>query len=399
MSDVSREEKLEQLERIMHSRTLHNSPSLKAFLHFVTTKAIDNQESQFKEYVIAAEFFGRGDDYDSRIDSIVRVQASRLRARLHEYYATEGRGDKVLINLPKGHYAPVFTHLLNDVSETHNSDIKKLATEETERADLLNQAAPLWGEMLRAPNPVQVVFSNTIFHGTYLDGMKLYNGLEKAENGTQELAYSAALSTYSNHPPMIDHYTGIGELMGVFFLSEFFAKAGHSMRVKRSLMLTWDDMKTENIVVIGSPAENLFLNDLPQKQDFVFRPMKDSSPDWLAIFNTNPGNGEHDCYRAKQIGPSPSQISEDYAVISMLKGLGEDNRLMILAGINTFGTQAAVEYVTSPKYIKDLINHLNVSPEGEPPHLPDYFQLLLKAKVNGGVPVQISYVTHHVLDQ
>lgn len=83
----------------------------------------------------------------------------------------------------------------------------------------------------------------------------------------------------------------------------------------------------------------------------------------------------------------------------MLKGLGEDNRLMILAGINTFGTQAAVEYVTSPKYIKDLINHLNVSPEGEPPHLPDYFQLLLKAKVNGGVPVQISYVTHHVLDQ
>ncbi len=70
---------------------------------------------------------------------------------------------------------------------------------------------------------------------------------------------------------------------------------------------------------------------------------------------------------------------------------------MILAGINTYGTQAAAEYVTRPEYIRDLISHLNLAPAGEEPKLPDDYQILIKVKVAGGVPIDISYVTHHVL--
>ena len=73
-------------------------------------KAIDNQESQLKEYVIATEFFGRKENYNPRIDSTVRVQAGRLRTKLTEYYSTEGKADRVLIDLPKGHYTPVFSY-------------------------------------------------------------------------------------------------------------------------------------------------------------------------------------------------------------------------------------------------------------------------------------------------
>lgn len=188
--------------------------------------------------------------------------------------------------------------------------------------------------------------------------------------------------------------------MGVYFLSDFFARIHHPFRVKRSLLLTWDDAKIENIIVLGSPAENLFLKELPQKQDFVFRPLKDETNNrWLAIINTNPKNGEQEHYISTQLGPSPSQISEDYAVISVLKGLSERNHLIILAGINTFGTQAAVEYVTKPEYMRDLIAHLNIAPPGQPPQLPSYYQVLLKVKVSSGVPIQITYVTHHALDQ
>lgn len=109
--------------------------------------------------------------------------------------------------------------------------------------------------------------------------------------------------------------------------------------------------------------------------------------------------GEQAHYTSKQFGPSPSQISEDFAVVSVLKGLSERNRLMILAGINTFGTQAAVEYVTQPEYLRDLTSHLNIAPPGEAPQFPSYYQVVLKVKVSGGVPIQISYVTHHVLNQ
>ena len=65
--------------------------------------------------------------------------------------------------------------------------------------------------------------------------------------------------------------------------------------------------------------------------------------------------------------------------------------------MTTFGTQAATEYVTKPEYFKELIARLNTSADAHSPQFPNYYQILLKVKVQGGVPIQISYVTHHVL--
>lgn len=395
--EVTREEKIEQLDRVLLARSLQGSESLRAFLRFVGLKAIEGQEHQIKEYVIATEVFGRSGDYDSRVDSVVRVQAGRLRARLQDYYASEGKHDRIVIELPKGHYAPVFSYAATG-AEPAGSVAGKTDSEYLAKAAAERQAvAPLWGGMLRPTEPVLVVFSNTIFHGTYEEGMKLYNSLNALENGHGSPVVAAAANGRGPQP-MIDHYTGIGEVMGVYSLGEFFARAHQPFRLKRSLLLSWDDARTGNIVVLGSPAENLFLLDLPQQQDFTFRWLRDEQGRHVnAIINTSPQPGEQEYYLAKQYGPSPSQISEDYALISLLQGLSENNRLLILAGINTFGTQAAAEYVTRPEYIKDLISHLNTAPPGEPPQLPRFYQVLIKVKVNGSVPVQVSYVTHHVL--
>ncbi|MBP6821721.1 MAG: hypothetical protein KA368_09265 [Acidobacteria bacterium] len=383
--EISKEEKLDYLNKLLHSQALAGSDSLKSFLRFVVEKAAENPENQLKEYVIATEVFGRSQSYNPQIDSIVRVQAGRLRTKLAEYYAAEGSADKVLIELPKGHYTPFFSRVQQDQPATFSFSA------DNEDGDIAALIKPIWGEVLCAPEPMLVVFSNSNFHGTYEQGLKLDRVSDSQKYDQPET--TAPL-------PVVDHYTGIGETMGVYFLSDFFARIHHPFRVKRSLLLTWDDAKIENIIVLGSPAENLFLKELPQKQDFVFRPLKDETNNrWLAIINTNPKNGEQEHYISTQLGPSPSQISEDYAVISVLKGLSERNHLIILAGINTFGTQAAVEYVTKPEYMRDLIAHLNIAPPGQPPQLPSYYQVLLKVKVSSGVPIQITYVTHHALDQ
>jgi hypothetical protein len=186
--------------------------------------------------------------------------------------------------------------------------------------------------------------------------------------------------------------------MGVYSLGEFFARVKHPFRVKRSLLLTWDDLKSGNLIVLGSPAENLFLRDLPQKQELVFRPLKDArGRDTFGVLNTRPQPGEQREYLAQQGGPSRSQITEDYAVISLLRGLDASKRLLILAGITTLGTQAAAEYVSRPEYISELIARLNTARPNEEPRLPASFQVLVRVKVTGGVPVQISYLTHHTL--
>jgi hypothetical protein len=106
--ELNKAEKMEQLERVLRGRALQNSESLKSFLRYVVEKTVEGGEAQLKEYTIATEVFGRRSDYDSRVDSVVRVQAGRLRAKLQEYYADEGKDDPVVISLPKGHYHPVF---------------------------------------------------------------------------------------------------------------------------------------------------------------------------------------------------------------------------------------------------------------------------------------------------
>jgi hypothetical protein len=116
--ELSKEQKLEHLEKVLHSRTLQNSESLKAFLRFVVEKTVDDNEAMLKEYTIATEVFRRDSDYDPRIDSVVRVQAGRLRTKLHEYYATEGKADQIIIDLPKGHYHPIFNYAHSDIHET-----------------------------------------------------------------------------------------------------------------------------------------------------------------------------------------------------------------------------------------------------------------------------------------
>lgn len=261
------------------------------------------------------------------------------------------------------------------------------------------EVEPLWGHMLRSAEPVLVVYSNTLFQGSAETGMKLLKSLDSPGSsvGSPSIPQN---ETGQSKLPILEHYTGIGEVMGSYFLGDFLARVRHSSRVKRSLLLTWEDLKTENIVVLGSPAENLFLRDLPQKQDFIFKQMLDDHNKLdFGVLNTNLQPGEQQKYFAKQGGPSRSQISEDYAVVSLLQGVSGKKRLLILAGITTLGTQAAAEYVTKSEYIADLVNHLNVAAPGAEPKLPMNYQVLVKVKVNGGVPVQISYVTHHALGQ
>jgi tetratricopeptide (TPR) repeat protein len=97
------------LSELLSSRCFRSSKRLGLFLTFVVDRTLSGQSDHIKEYVIATEVYGRRSDYDPQVDSTVRVEASRLRAKLRDYYATEGASASVRIELPKGSYVPVFT--------------------------------------------------------------------------------------------------------------------------------------------------------------------------------------------------------------------------------------------------------------------------------------------------
>jgi TolB-like protein/Tfp pilus assembly protein PilF len=98
----------QQLDRVLSSGTFRQVARLKRFLAFVVQESLDGRAGQLKEYVIGVHVFDRESSFDPRTDPIVRVQARRLRSRLARYYQDEGRHDELVIELPKGGYAPVF---------------------------------------------------------------------------------------------------------------------------------------------------------------------------------------------------------------------------------------------------------------------------------------------------
>ncbi len=95
-----------ELGRILASQTFAKSRRLQDLLRYTVERIKTGQTDTIKEYLLAVEVFDRKPSFDPRFDSIVRVQASRLREKLEKYYATEGRDDDILITVPKGAYVP-----------------------------------------------------------------------------------------------------------------------------------------------------------------------------------------------------------------------------------------------------------------------------------------------------
>ena len=96
------------LKRVLANPAFARQERLSRFLRFAVERHLEGRDPELKESVIGNEIFGRRPDYNPKTDAIVRTEARRLRALLNEYYLGDGKGDSLIIELPKGGYVPVF---------------------------------------------------------------------------------------------------------------------------------------------------------------------------------------------------------------------------------------------------------------------------------------------------
>jgi TolB-like protein len=95
-----------ELEKICGSAAFGSASRLKKLLTYLVAQGLAG--SVLKESILGVAVFARDPGYDPKQDSVVRTEVRRLRSKLLEYYGAEGAGDSVIIELPKGSYAPVF---------------------------------------------------------------------------------------------------------------------------------------------------------------------------------------------------------------------------------------------------------------------------------------------------
>src|SRR5437588_8518201 len=115
----------EELQRVLSSVCFARSEGLSRLLRFLVERQLEGREAELKESTIGVEVYGRRPDYDPGRDSTVRSEVARLRARLSQYYATEGSQDLLVIELPKGGYLPAFRQS-EPVPVSHRAKPKRL---------------------------------------------------------------------------------------------------------------------------------------------------------------------------------------------------------------------------------------------------------------------------------
>ena len=109
-SSISHAEIRDCVQCILASTDFDTSERNRRFLSYVVEETLAGRPERIKAYSIATSVFGRDERFDPQVDSIVRIEAGRLRRSLERYYLTSGGNDSIRITIPRGSYVPKFSH-------------------------------------------------------------------------------------------------------------------------------------------------------------------------------------------------------------------------------------------------------------------------------------------------
>src|SRR5438874_11098914 len=108
VGEILLEERKAALSAVLESKEFSRAPALAKLLKYLCEKTFEGRVHEIKEFSIATEVYGRSENFGEKRDSVVRVEMSRLRKRLVNYYADEGLEQPLRIVIPAGTYAPEF---------------------------------------------------------------------------------------------------------------------------------------------------------------------------------------------------------------------------------------------------------------------------------------------------
>jgi hypothetical protein len=414
------------VQRIVASSGFVNSQRLSAFLLYVTEQSLNGKGDALNERLIGETVFERSPDYDPRDDNIVRSHASRLRARLEEYFEREGASERLRVSIPRGSYAPVFVEAKLPLEragvETSGSDVDLSVPDDgghlghlelpfrrrfwtvvglvTAGAAIATTAAikysqyaaqqtpshKLWSQMFRREQQTLIVpADSSLVIARLMSGhqvpLSTYAGGHYGQNpDCSKPCDPAMISTVESL-----RYTSMSDL-------EFAVKITHlpeaipdrtEIRYARDIQLK--DLKESNLILAGSQEADPWMAAISGQMNFVVH--DDPSAGALRVENRHPQQGEKSDY---PYDPH-DQGHRGLATISFLPNLGGSGSLLVVQGFSLAGTQAAAEFVTSGKDLDTLLRAYG----GNNAALP-HFEILLSTVEINGMATRAVPLTWHV---
>ena len=385
--------------RIAASGFLGRSSLLSDFLLYIVDRCIRGRTEEISEQRIGVIVFGRSEGYDPNDDNIVRSYARKLRKRIEEYFDTEGREETLRLEIPRGGYTPIFSHAPQASSVPEESIAPGGVVPSESRVSL-----PAVPESLEVISPVVqgspsrvrfrislgmvVALLIGVLLGVGIMLLKHSRLMESREEASSHMLWGQVFSRdrdtfivpsddglvimqrlIERPVPLTEYVNGnyrsaiktdgdpdakeIIKLGGRRFTSvvdlDFAARLARlkdvvpgRMMIRYAHDLRMDDLRTGNAILIGSDEANPWIELFRPQLHFRFR--FDPDPDKPSGFvNLYQRSGEAKIYTTK------GQQDQTYGIVAYLPNLSETGHVLIVAGLNTAGTEAAAAFLLNPK--------------------------------------------------
>jgi hypothetical protein len=375
MSAIAADQEKSELDAVLSSGILDRAPTLAQFLTFICSKYFEGASEQIKEYNIAVQALGRSPDFDQKKDSIVRVEAHKLRKRLHEYYEAEGADHEIRIEIPPGQYAPRFVSQSARATLAPGPYIEDdHSTAQQSKFAALSALRPGWRKLVAAAVgvlAVTVMIAVTFYRQTSLDrfwepvmrqagpvliclGQPKTYAFNRSQSALDAWFTAKSAGQITTAPPPLialedlvptwDRHISIDDAQAFVQISSLFAQKGRKVQLRGGRSVALADLRGKPCVLIGA-----FNNDwtlaLAGELRFNFVHV-DKTATSMVQDRLDPRNN---AWAVANAWPY-TRIPADYAIVTRARNATTEQWVVIGAGITQFGTVAAGEFLSNPAY-------------------------------------------------
>lgn len=378
----------EQLTRIVASLPFSTSKRYPAFLSHVVEKWLSGESDRLKERILGIEVFHRDADYDTNSDPVVRITAGEVRKRLAQYYYDPAHSEELHIELPAGSYVPQVRPRLESATEPEPIPIfdtvalsqpepitSSLASEKlresiqapywalaaclaaglvlgilvsrlhrSDHTASASAAGPptgmdqFWGTILSAPGPVWLCI-----------GQVYASSLQLQPNGARSRFDTPDQLSASNQRPFT--FSNLANASTLARVAGVLESRNKSYSIHGETDTTFSDLASSPAVLIGA-YDNDWTIRLADQLRYRFEMNPTTKEQWISD-QQNPGQRIGD----RVFGQQLSDTKTVYALISRVRDQSTNQMVMAIAGVSSFGTTVAGDFVSGPTYLDEFAKH------------------------------------------
>jgi hypothetical protein len=414
--DLQTDERWQLVQRIVSSPHFQKSTRLRELLQYIVEQTLHGNAHELTEQHIGNALFHKPSDYSPLEDSSVRVHVRQLRLKLHEYFNEDGRNEQIVVEIPKGSYAPIFRAAQKAETLPAAMEPKTFPAVAWPRWAMLP-----WALSALLATACGVLAYRTITHRTAVAAAPATPALawpfSQIFDTRHQTIIVVADSNYgmarilSSQPGSLDQYlhreflqgpeaskigaansrlseylsnstlTSFADVADVVALYRMAGPLQTQVLVRYPRDLRMRDLDHNNYVFIGSPGSNPWVTLLQDKLNFreTEGVVGNSAK---AFVNRNPLPGELARYEGLRW---TGTMGEDYATISLLPNATHDGSVLVLQGLQQEGTEAAGRFLADEENQRQLMNALRISAAES--HLHNiWFEALIRSRTVSGAP-------------